>query len=100
MAKRRTRKQKQEAKHRLTVSWKPSALSSESEAKKSTSEANVKRQITKDFRTEEPKIVKTKGADSMEQNLILASVKKDIAKSLILSGIILASEVVLYLFWH
>jgi len=98
MAKRRTKSQKEKAKHSFTVSWKPTN-SSRIEAKKGYFEAGVNRQ--KNF---EP----SSTTSPAQQNNIpvysgqivgLASIKKDIRKSLILAALILASEVMIYLIW-
>jgi len=99
VAKRRTKKQKQSAKHKFTLSWKPSSLNQDFKAEKRSDKPDVKRQIQIDKKTEILKNIKTEIAvNSVKQNN-LASIKKDILKSLILAGIILASEVVLYLIW-
>jgi len=80
MAKRRTRAQKEKARHSFTVSWSPTPSVNQTEAKKARLEADVKKNT----------VYSVKGTK-------LGSIKKDIAKSLILSALILASEVVLYL---
>ena len=99
MAKRRTRKQKEFAKHPVTISWKPSSSASGSEAKKTSFEPNVKRQIQKYPKPEKLKSLRTQNSDYTGKISNLASIKKDVARSLILALIILASEVVLYLLW-
>ena len=93
MTKRRTRKQKDLAKHTFTISWKP-------EAKKTDSEPSVKRQIQKYPKPEKLKSLRTQNSDYTGKISNLASIKKDVARSLILALIILASEVVLYLLWR
>lgn len=93
MSKRRTRKQKEEVKHPFTISWHP-------EAKTTDSEANVNRQIKKPLDTIAAKSVETKSPKITAQYSDLASVKRDIVKSLSLASLILASEVVLYLIWR
>lgn len=96
MAKRRTRKQKESAKHQFLISWSPSKETG-SEAKIGTAEPDVKRQIVIDERTKELKKKMNKYATDSEQSTTLASIRKDITKSLILAGLVIASEVVLYL---
>lgn len=92
MAKRRTRKQKEKAKHQFTLSWEP-------EPKKASSKATVKGQ----FKTKpEPKKFLTlmrKKAKSSAKLDDLASVRRDIIKSLILASLVLSLELVIYLAW-
>jgi hypothetical protein len=92
MTKRRTKKQKQEAKHSFAIHWEP-------EAKKGSSEPSVKRQFKKSGSRKIPSSSRTDLARNTAELDNLASIKKDILKSLILAGIILASEVVIYLAW-
>jgi hypothetical protein len=96
MAKRRTRKQKEAAKHQFKISWKPN----ENEAKRGTSEANVKGQ----FRKSEAKKPNSKPSKNYSNYTAksenLAVIRKDIVKSLILAGMIVASEIMIYLFLH
>ena len=99
MAKRRTRKQKQEAKHTFSISWEPSPQTDESEAKKSISEPDVKGQLLDSVKRTSQKIKKDESAKYTERDVNLASIKKDIARSLILAGFILTTELVLYLIW-
>lgn len=93
MTKRRTRKDKQQAKHQFTVSWSPGS----SEAENLNSEPSVKRQIITGSKLASKNFVKTKKASNLVKESNLASIKKDIIKSVALAGLILASEVVLYL---
>jgi hypothetical protein len=93
MAKRRTKKQKQEAKHTFTYSWKPNL----NEAKNTQPEANVKGQLTAYIKPEKESNMRENSAYKSEYNSNLASTKKQIYRSLLLAGFILASEVVLYL---
>jgi len=87
MAKRRTKKQKAAAKHNINLSWAPS-------------EPSVKGQFN--FEPKKPKASSQKheNAISLAKDGSLASIKKDIVKSLILVSLILALEVVLYLAWY
>jgi hypothetical protein len=92
MSKKRTKKQKQTARHDFLITWEPNA----SEAK---SAKGVKRQIQN-----EPKIkhlsstAEGNTVDSAQMSDIIKT-QKNIIKSLILAGIILGTEVVLYFFW-
>lgn len=95
MSKRRTRKQKEKAKHAFQVSWEPSS----SMPKRVKSEASVKRQLPKSSTKPGSKKKIYKFTKNTEQNTDLASIKKDISKSLIFTAIILASEIMLYLIW-
>lgn len=97
MSKKRTRKQKESAKHNFSIHWEPDAGS---EAKTSTTEADVKRQLKykkarSSSRLHAPKYT----VDTGDINS-LASIRKDIYKSLGLTGFILALELVIYLFWY
>ena len=93
MAKRRTRKQKSEAKHVFTYSWKPTL----NEPKKRHSEANVKGQLPASFISVTSSDANENNAYKSENNSNLASIKNQIYKSLALALVILASEVVIYL---
>lgn len=91
MAKRRTRKDKESAKHNFTISWKP-------EIEKVLFEPNVNRQTKNIKNHPHPKSVIRNNAESTEKGKNLASIKKDIFKSLTLALLILTSELMLYLF--
>lgn len=87
MAKRRTKRQKQKARHAFSLSWSPS-------------EPDVKGQFN--FEPNKPRTNSRKheSALSLAKDGSLASIKKDIIKSLIIVSLILALEVVLYLAWY
>lgn len=93
MAKRRTRKQRQEAKHPFSVHWEP-------EAKNGSSKPSVKGQFKNSGSGKKLSGTSSKLAKNTAELGSLASIKKDIIKSLILAGVILASEVVIYLTWR
>ena len=96
MAKRRTRKQKKGARHQFTLSWEPA----KDEPKTNTSEANVKGQNKKsEAKKKSVRNVKNYSYSSAKSEN-LGTIKKDIIKSLILAGIIVASEIVIYLFLY
>ncbi|KKR30604.1 hypothetical protein A2715_00260 [Candidatus Woesebacteria bacterium RIFCSPHIGHO2_01_FULL_39_32] len=95
MAKRRTRAQKESARHSFSISWSPN----NSKAKKSISEPDVKGQLLDSVKRTSQKIEKGESAKYSEKDVNLASIKKDIARSLILAGFILTTELVLYLIW-
>jgi hypothetical protein len=90
MAKHRTLKQKREAKHSFTLKWNPSSTKLEFEP-------NVNRQIPEESNSffNEAKTYKTTQISAKSLNL--ENIKKNILKSLILAGLILTSELVLYL---
>lgn len=97
---RRTRKQKEKAKHAFTVSWKPRRDFSESEPKKSLKEASVKGQFKKDAKPSIAHIAKNKKAVGSTKDADLASVKRKIGRSVILASLILSLELMIYLFWR
>jgi len=100
VTKRRTRKDKEKAKHQFTISWKPTSSKIESEAKKITFEPNVKRQFNNENKNSNRSDVNLKGTYLSEKSYDLASIKKDMLRSLILATIIFASEIVLYFVWN
>lgn len=87
MAKRRTKKQKEKAKHTFDLSWSPS-------------EPDVKGQFNFEPKKPRSSSHKHESALSLAKDGSLASIKKDIVKSLIIVSLILALEVVLYLAWY
>jgi len=93
MAKRRTRKQKEKARHDFTISWEPGTDTLKSEA-------GVKRQFQKDnvLASNEPK--RSKRAKVTAQELDLPGIKKNIKLSLLYTGLILTAEIVLYFIWN
>jgi len=93
MAKRRTRKQKESAHHQFTISWTPST-------KRASSEASVKRQIPGRNKSTGSSLHISKNASTSALDIDIATIKKEIRKSLILASAILAMELVLYLFWR
>ena len=78
------------------MSWKPDV----SEAKKDNPEANVKGQLSKSEKRTDPINNIEKIAETTDKNSDLASVRKDLIKSLIFAFTIIASEVVIYLVWN
>ena len=97
MSKRRTKKQKLKAKHAFTIPWTPGKVS-QIEPKKASFEPDVKGQFEKTSISQKPQSSERILPENTGDKANLASIKKDIAKSLILAGLILASEVVVYLF--
>lgn len=90
--KRRTRKDKENARHDFLVSWEPDS----DEAK---SERSVKGQFKnshadKKNKTKRPKKAKTKAKGTGE-----AAIKRDIVKSLGLAFLIISLEIMIYLVW-
>lgn len=95
MSKRRTKKEKINPKRNITISWQPDNF----EAKNTSFEANVKRQLIKKGNNKPPQKKTKKLSVTSDNNKSLASVKKDLAKSLIFAILIIASEIVIYLVW-
>jgi len=93
MAKRRTKKDKKKAKHAFTIKW-------DSGSTRLNFEPDVKGQIPEIKNEIKPKAHDIRHAEFSASNVNLATIKKDITKSLILASLILASEVVLYLVWR
>lgn len=90
MAKRRTRKQKERARKNFKFFIQP-------EAKNSIFEANVKGQIQKPLVAGSKDKKQVKNAETLAQQGHLATVKKDITRSIIIASFILGIELVLYL---
>ncbi|MBI3397278.1 hypothetical protein HY045_02265 [Candidatus Woesebacteria bacterium] len=89
MAKRRTKKQKENAHHNFQISWSPVQAG-----------PSVKSQI-KNTKSEEHNInVKMKNAEYSDLGLNFEPIRKDIYKSLFIAGLIVAIELVLYSQWH
>jgi hypothetical protein len=93
MGKRRTRKQKKEALHQFSYTWK-------NEPKKLRTEANVKRQSQTPLEANLRTSIPVKMAVNQAQVYDLASVKKDIVRSLIIASLIFGAELVIYLAWN
>ena len=89
MSKRRTRRQKEKAKHKFL--YQPTDASNE---------PAVKGQISKVKKHEKHEITKDKMAVYTEKIDDLASIKKNIGKSVILASLILSLELVIYLIWR
>ena len=96
MAKRRTRKQKQKAKHQHLLSWDPTEPNTVSEAKVQTSEPVVKGQFKSGSGSIKSKSKTSKNAPNMAKDYNLASIKRDITKSVFLASLILSLQVVIY----
>lgn len=95
MSKKRTKKQKSQALHQFTVSWKPKNFSH----KRSQDKLSVNSQLNEPEKNIETKFSQTNFAEILGKNGSSASIKKEIVKSLILATFILASEIVIYLNW-
>jgi hypothetical protein len=95
MSKKRTRKEKERAIHNLTVSWGPRSSRLNTEiASTSVNSQLLKSGVEKSAATASSKLV-----TFTEKNVGLASIKKDLMRSLILVAFILASEIMIYLNW-
>lgn len=81
MAKKRTRKQKENPHYQPIYSW------------------NVKRELASDSKTPKRDMPKSERADLTAKQGSLASTKRDIVKSLALVVLILIIELVVYLAW-
>lgn len=86
MGKRRTRKDKETARHAFNISWSP--------------EPSVKGQFNSEAKKVDHKADELKSARIMAKDASFVSSKRDIVKSLLIASLILALEVVLYLAWN
>lgn len=93
MARRRTRKQKERAKHNLAFSWKPTTEIQDEKPR-------VKGQFNFEASTTSREASKDKNAIDLAKDSSLSLIKRDIVKSLILASLILALEVMVYLAWN
>ena len=89
--KRRTRKQKESAKHSFTVEWKPSTKSTKSKSP-------VKGQLNSGTKKKTSGVKKVKNARHTALGSSTLNLKKEVTKSLFLFSLILGVEVVIYLF--
>jgi hypothetical protein len=83
MAKHRTKKQKQFAKHQFSLSWEP----------------GVKRQNNIGYEAKTSPAKPKESAENKTQPVPALPIKREIVKSLILVSFILCLELVLYLAW-
>lgn len=90
MTARRTKKQKESAKHTFTFQWTPSVSSARSEA-------NVKREFPNEAKSTSETIRINKETKFTAKDANFTQIRRDLIKSLILASLILASEVVIYL---
>jgi hypothetical protein len=101
MAKRRTRKQKESARHQFTIEWKPGQVPSgkkgQPEPKKASAEPVVKGQFKKPAKSRLSKAAVSKKAMESAKAGDVAKIKREIIKSLILASLILSLEIMLYL---
>lgn len=88
MAKKRTKKQKVEAKHHFTLSW--------NQTNNVALDKHVKREISNLDRHEKIKLSRANNAKYTAKDYNLALIKNDLVKTLIISSLILSLEVVLY----
>lgn len=92
MANRRTRKDKEQAHHQFLYSW-------DDEPKNVSFKAGVKGQTEKRAEAKIGELSLSKMAVNQAQVYDLASVRKDIGRSLIIASLILGAELVIYLAW-
>jgi esterase/lipase superfamily enzyme len=100
MSKRRTRKEKEKAKHKFLYQWPQSEDGSKTQPTGASNEPAVKGQISKVKKHKKHKSTKDKMAVYTENIDDLASIKKNIGKSVILASLILSLELVIYLIWR
>jgi hypothetical protein len=93
MGVRRTRKEKEQAKHSFNLSWNP-------EPQKKPTEATVKGQFNNPPEAKKQGSSKDELANLSDKDENIASAKRDIVRSLIISGAIVGLEIVLYLAWN
>ena len=92
MGKRRTRAEKQNPHHAFSYSW-------QGQAEKGQVRHDVKGQFKNEPHDASLKHHQVNNANVLAKDGTLASIKRDMAKSLILASLILAAEVVVYLAW-
>jgi len=92
MSKKRTKKDKSSARHPFLISWKEGT-------NQASPRSVVKRQTINSNASVEKRNAIKNNAHLLDNNTDLTSIKKGMAKSLILTGLILAVEVVLYFWW-
>lgn len=97
MGKRRTRKQKETAKHAFTIKWSPDLTESQIEPRKEKTEPNVKRQFDVKAKSEPYYTNKEKDSVISTKSNNLKRIKKDIVRSLTIAMIIMGIELMLYL---
>jgi hypothetical protein len=100
MGKRRTRKQKEKAKHKFLYQWPQAEEFITPQLKEASSEPAVNRQIVSTKRLVNHKNIKNEKAAFTDNVNDLASIRKNIGKSVILASLILSLELVIYLIWR
>jgi hypothetical protein len=99
MSKRRTRKQKEKAKHQFKLSWEPTSINTVAKDKTSSPKAVVKGQTKRDKKTEKLKNRKTKYAYITADYENLGTIRHNLIRSLLIASLILSLELVLYFKW-
>lgn len=97
MAIRRTKKQKEEAKHAFTISWEPRIKDEEIEPNRASNEAIVKGQKKKGGKIPRRKNSEFANTENTGRNSNLGTIKRDIVRSVLMASLILSLEVMLYL---
>lgn len=92
MGKRRTRAEKEKARHSFLYSW-------QGQPEKGQVRHDVKGQFKNEPNDASLKHRKANNANVLAKDSTLASIQRDMVKSLILASLILAAEVVVYLAW-
>lgn len=99
MSKRRTRKQKEKAKHQFKLSWEPTSINTMAKDKTSSPKAVVKWQTEKLKKTEKHKNIKTENAYLTGDYEHLGTIRHNLIKSLLIASLILSLELMLYFKW-
>lgn len=92
MGKRRTRAEKENPHHAFLYSW-------QGQPEKGPGRHDVKGQFKNEPQTASRKDKKANKANVLAKDGSLASIKRDMVKSLLVASLILAAEVVVYLAW-
>jgi len=87
--KRRTKKQKQNAKHSISYTWEPSS-------QKNPRHVSVKGQFKNSHKVGIKKNKELKKADKLAKDAPYIQIKRDILKSILIASLIICLELVLY----
>jgi hypothetical protein len=99
LSKRRTRKQKEKAKHHFNLSWKPKSEIIEYKDKTEPREAVVKGQTKYHKKTRKTQISKSKYSEYTGNYENLGTIRHNLVKSLLIASLILSLELMLYFKW-
>jgi len=99
MSKRRTRKQKEKAKHQFKLSWEPVPNQLKAKDKTSSPKAVVNRQTGKHKKSKKVKNIKTENAYLTADYENLGTIRHNLVRSLLIASLILSLELMLYFKW-